>query len=110
MKRKKRITVMVLGIITLIIALTYAGGIIYELIIRSSRDSSDPEKILELLGLFIIPIIVVLYVIFTNFGIRKDELQKNIYEKKKLQEELEIAQLKEKLGKSEKNNSNTRYE
>ncbi|NKI26560.1 hypothetical protein HCG49_08290 [Arenibacter sp. 6A1] len=97
MESKKRIGIITLGIITFIASII--GGIIMIYIfIDEFNNYRNNEVLLISFGSILLSIIVGLYVKLTNFGIlNESELQKNIYEKKKLKEQIEIAELKKKL-------------
>ena len=100
MGSKKRIVIRVLGIIIFIISITAGISMIYVFIKEFNRNYFRTEGISIIICLFVLSVIVGLYVKLTNFGVfDESELQKSIYKKKKLQEQIEITELKIKLKK-----------
>ena len=98
MVSKKQIGIIILGVINFIASIASLLSLIY-LIIQDIINDNRSNDHLPIIGIIILLIFVTLYVKMTNFGIVKEsELQKNINEKKKLKEQIEIAELKKKLN------------
>lgn len=95
MEYKKSIVIITLGIITFIASIIFGIIVVKITMIGEYRDTSD---YLVGAGFLLLLIIAGVYVKLTNFGITNEsELQKNINEKKKLKEQIKIAELRKKL-------------
>lgn len=99
MTPKKRISVITSGIITFIASIICSIVCIIVLIV--SIYDGDGDEFFASVGLLIVSLIILFYVKQTNFGskiIDESDLKQIIYEKKKLKEQIEIAELKNKLN------------